>query len=223
MTHLALTLEPHRAVVLADSLILDGADMPNCMGVKVLPVPRHNAVVAGRGDMWALDRWAQWWLDSPSLSDAVAGAEYCAREIVAAYRKGRPDRGACEFVSLAWDGDSGRVVGFLNLPDYDFRTIALRDGTHSFPWVPGYPTRDRKPLVDVIRDQWAGARDVGEVPRAAGPWVRTVLTRRGVSIRAIGSTADLGLDVPYHFARHDDAGGVLEQGWRWASPARVSP
>lgn len=193
MTFVNLWLSPARAVVLSDTMTVDRNSVPDGVCSKVAVLPRLNAVVAVRGAGWCLERWARWFDRCETLEEARHSAAHCTRELVRHYQSECPSGPSCEFISLAWDAAAGRVIAWVNIPDHDFKTIAVRDGTHALPWIPGFPTPARVPLLDVARQQFAEAVKLGISADAGREWTQATVTRRGVSTRLLGTSAELGI------------------------------
>jgi hypothetical protein len=191
MTIINFWLSPSRAVLLADTMLVDRQGVPSGVCSKIAVSLRLNAVSAVRGSLWAHQQWAAWLDECETLDDAVAHSQDRAREILRAWLEQSPDGPSAEFVTLGWDGS--RCVGWLNLPDHDFRPVRLRDGAHCFPWLAGFPTPFRVPLLDVVRRQFAEGERLGISSDAGIAWTTATITRRGVTTRILGTSSELGI------------------------------
>lgn len=192
MTILNAHLSPSRAVLLTDTLTCDIDGTPGGAVSKLAVIPHLRAVTASRGSVWLSMAWRYWAGHVQSLDAMRAEAPHAARSLLERYATKAPEGYACdgigrtcEFVTFAWDDRQGRVVGFMNDFAEDFATTALEDGTHAVPWIPGYPTAGRAPLVDVTLEQIALATANGVPAPVGGDGVRATVTRRGVSVRVL--------------------------------------
>jgi hypothetical protein len=204
MTIINFWLSPARAVLLTDTMMVNRQGVPNGAGSKIGVSLRLNAVSAARGSAWAHRQWAAWLDECETLDDAVTGSQACCREILRAWLEHSPDGPSAEFVTLGWYGS--RCVGWLNLPDHDFRPVRLKDGTHCFPWLSGFPTPFRVPLLDVVRRQFAVGARLGISPDAGIAWTQATVTWRGVTTRILGTSTELGIRDSRPRFQYDAAG-----------------
>lgn len=192
MTILNAHLSPSRAVLLTDTLTCDIDGTPGGAVSKLAVIPHLRAVTAVRGSVWLSTSWRYFVEHVQTVGALRALAPEATKGLLERYKKHAPEGYACdgvtrtcEFITFAWDDRKGRVIGWMNDFRNGFVTEDLPDGTHAVPWIPGYPTAARVPLVDVTLEQIAVAKAHGVPAPVGGDGVRATVTRRGVSVSVL--------------------------------------
>jgi len=147
----------------------------------VLAIPRLTAAVAVRGSHWCLQAWYEAWDDAPLVGAIYGAADGVCMDIAGKWLAARPQGPSVEFFAAFWHARQERMVALAYLPDREFRPTVLRDGTHCFPWLPGYPKTECIPLMSVVHDQLAEGERLGIDPDAGPPFIESTVTAAGIT------------------------------------------